>query len=59
MIKRSRGKKQQEETEKQQYIIVTENNILKGFTTEGSPASLTVASHGIPYDVEDSLPVDP
>ena len=35
MVKRSRGKKQQKETEKQQHVIVTENNLLKGFTTEG------------------------
>ena len=35
MIKRSREKKQQEETEKQQHVIVTENNLFKGFTTEG------------------------
>ena len=27
MVKRSRGKKQQEETEKQQHVIVTENNL--------------------------------
>ena len=35
MIKRSRGKKLQEETEKQQHVIVTKNNLFKGFTTEG------------------------
>ena len=35
MAKRSRGKKQQEETEKQQHVIATGNNLLKGFTTEG------------------------
>ena len=35
MVKRSRGKKQWEETEKQQHVIVTENNLFKGFTTEG------------------------
>ena len=34
MVKRSRGKKQQKETEKQQHIILTENNLFKGFTTE-------------------------
>ena len=34
-VKRSRGKKQQKETEKQQHVIVTENNLFKGFTTEG------------------------
>ena len=35
MVKRSRGKKQHRKTEKQQHIIVTENNVFKGFTTEG------------------------
>ena len=35
MVKRSRGNKQQKETEKQQYVIVTENNLFKGFTKEG------------------------
>ena len=35
MVKRSRGKKQQEQTEKQQNVIVTENNLFKGFTTKG------------------------
>ena len=35
MVKRSRGKKLQEETEKQQHFVATENNFLKGFTTEG------------------------
>ena len=34
MVKRIRGKKQQEETEKQQHIIATENNLFKGFTTK-------------------------
>ena len=34
MVKRSRGKKQQKETEKQQHIIVTENNLFKGYTTK-------------------------
>ena len=34
MVKRSRGKKQQEESEKQQDIIMTENNLFKGFTTK-------------------------
>ena len=34
MVKRSRGKNQQKETEKQQYVIVTENNLFKGFTAE-------------------------
>ena len=32
MDKRSRGKEQQKETEKQQHVIVTENNLFKGFT---------------------------
>ena len=35
MVKRSRGKKQQKEIEKQQHIILTENNLFKGYTTEG------------------------
>ena len=34
MFKRSRGKKLQEETEKQLHVIVTEKNLFKGFTTE-------------------------
>ena len=29
MVKRSRVKKQQDETEKQQHLIVTENNLFK------------------------------
>ena len=33
-VKNCRGKKQQEETEKHQHVIVTENNLFKGFTTE-------------------------
>ena len=35
MVKKSRGKKLQKEIEKQQQVIVTENNSFKGFTTEG------------------------
>ena len=35
MVKRSRGKKEQEETEKQQHVILKENNLFKSFTTEG------------------------
>ena len=35
MVKRSRGKKQQEEIKKQQHVIVTENNLFKGFTGKG------------------------
>ena len=35
MVKGSRGKKQKEETDKQQHVIVTENNLFKGFTTKG------------------------
>ena len=35
MVKRRGGKKKQEEIEKQQHVIVTENNLFKGFTTEG------------------------
>ena len=34
MVKRSREKKTQEEREKQQYVIVTENDLFRGFTTE-------------------------
>ena len=66
MIKKSRGKKQQKETEKQQYIIVRENSLFKGFATEGVPnydqkqsGKLDTSSHGIPHAVEDSLLVDP
>ena len=35
MVKKSRGKKQQEETEKHQHVNVTEKNLFKDFTTEG------------------------
>ena len=35
MVKRSRGNKQQKETEKQQYDTASENHLFKGFTTEG------------------------
>ena len=35
MVKRKRGKKQQKETEKQQHVIVTENNLIEAFTTKG------------------------
>ena len=35
IVKRSRGKKRQKETERQQYVIVAENNLFKGFTTKG------------------------
>ena len=35
MVKRSRRKKEQEDTGKQQHVIVTENNSFKGFTIEG------------------------
>ena len=35
MIKRTRGKKQQEETEKQQHAVVTESNLFKSFIAEG------------------------
>ena len=35
MVQRSRGKNQQEETEKQQHVIVAENNLFKSFTVEG------------------------
>ena len=34
MVKRNRGKKQQEETEKHQHVIMTENNLFKGYTTK-------------------------
>ena len=36
MVKRSRGKKEQEETEKQQHNIVAEDNLFKDFTTKGA-----------------------
>ena len=35
MVKKSRGKKQQEETEKQQHVIVEENDLFIGFTIIG------------------------
>ena len=35
MVKRSRGKKQEKKIQKQQHVIVAENNLFKGFTTEG------------------------
>ena len=35
MGKRSREKKQQEEAEKKQHVIVAENNLFKGFSTRG------------------------
>ena len=35
MVKKSRGKKKQEKTEKQQYVIVTENNLFEDFITKG------------------------
>ena len=35
MVKNRRGKKQQKETKKQHYVIVTENNAFKHFTTKG------------------------
>ena len=34
MVKKSRVKKQRGETEKQQQVIVAENNLIKGFITE-------------------------
>ena len=34
-VKRSKEKKQQQETEKQQYAIVLENSLFKDFTTKG------------------------
>ena len=49
MVKRIRRKKQQKEVEKQQHVIVTENNLFKGFTTEGGQnyaESLTVTVDG-------------
>ena len=33
--KKQRKKKQQKEIEKQQHVIVTENNLFEGFTTKG------------------------
>ena len=64
MVKISRGEKQQEETEKQHHIIVTENylkvllQMVFKIMTRSSPANLIVASHGIPHIVEDSWMVD-
>ena len=62
MVKRSRGKKLQEETEKQQHVVVTKTIYLKvllqkvmEITTRSSPASLRVALHGIPLVVEEFL----
>ena len=59
MVKNSRGKKTQEETEKQQHVIVKKKtNYLKvllqkvfEITTKSSLVSLTVAPNGIPYAV--------
>ena len=34
MIKRRGGKKQQEDVQKQQHVIMTENNLFKGYTTK-------------------------
>ena len=66
IAKRSRGKKQQKETETQQHFIVTENNLFKillqkmfKISTRNSPVSLVAASHGISHAVEDCCPVDP
>ena len=33
-VKRNRGKKQKEETEKQQHVTITENYLFKSFTTK-------------------------
>ena len=49
MVKRSREKKQQEETEKQKHVIVTESNlfnILLQKMVEICPANLTVKADG-------------
>ena len=35
LLKEEEGKKQLEEIEKQQHVIVTENNLFLGFTTKG------------------------
>ena len=34
IVKNSRGKNQQENTEKQQHVIVAKNKLFKGLTTE-------------------------
>ena len=34
-VKRSRGKEQKKKTEKHQHAILAENNLCKGFTTDG------------------------
>ena len=53
MVKRGRGRKQQEKTEKQQHVFVTKTIYLKvllqrefEITTESSPASLTATVDG-------------
>ena len=53
MVKRSREKKQQEETKKHQHMIMTENNLFKGYATkmflitiENSPESFTLTVDG-------------
>ena len=52
MVKRNRGKKQQEETEKHQRVIMTENYLkvilqkMVLISTENSPVSLTVTVDG-------------
>ena len=60
-IKRRRGNEQQEEIAKQQHVIEIEkksylkvllHNVFE-ITIRSSSAILTVASHGIPYAVED------
>ena len=63
MVKRRTGKKQQEEIEKQQHVIVTENNLFKillqkviEIMTESSPTSLTVTVDGAADLPAGSLP---
>ena len=65
MVKSSREKTQQEETEKQQHFIVTESNLFKGFNTEDirkydqeESGNLDIA-YIIPHPMEDSWSVDP
>ena len=48
MVKRSKRKKQQEETEKQQHVIMTENNLFKGFTTEVKNNTIEITTRGSP-----------
>ena len=66
MVKRSREnsnrKKQRNSStllwQKTVYLTVLLQKVFEK-TTRSNPASMTVASHGIPHDIEDSWPADP